>query len=331
MTVNLEMIAPHEHDARAPYESQSTRTLGAFSLHANRAAMVSTIREGEFAFFYGPGWHTDGRTIAENFDKHVQHLGSTHYGVHSDERYTIDDQKEVWLKARKKDGYRPALIYAQSKGVLSVSHMFSDTGFMNDFGEVASVCYDAGTSSKRTIRPLPRAAMSFGVRLPGYPIVERSCAWLMDKALAKECAHDHGPEVACHEALSNSAASARTRLHACLSQLRYLWTHDIAQMDLAPFGSSVPNKVIISSKNDAVVDTDSAATVINNSYGGGFVHLIDDTRYERGHATGTEHPQGIVDALTGQHREKYTVRPIRGQLAQKAYWGSFLFRAGRTL
>ncbi len=277
--------------------------------------MISTNRNGEFAFYYGPGWHTDGTVIAANFDRHVAFLGPSHYGVHPQAAYSIDLQKEAWVDARKKDGYRPAKIYAQSKGALTVSHMFADPTFRSAFGEVDSICFDSPVSSRHVIRTMPNRMMALARRLPNHPVIERLCRIGMESMLASDPDFD-AALVTKDEARSNSAASTRTRLAACVSQLEYLWSHDVADFDLREFGAAVPNKKIISAAHDSLIDVPVAAVAINESYGGGFEHWIDTARRHGDHATGTERPQGVIDALTDRRANAYRVVSI-GALATK--------------
>ncbi|MFZ2544361.1 MAG: hypothetical protein WAW80_00050 [Candidatus Saccharimonadales bacterium] len=297
MTSNIDTMTRQERTLPFTPNHQSTRTLGAFSLSSSGAKMISNNRAGEFAFYYAPGWHTDGAVIASNFDRHVEHLGSSHYGVHPEGEYSIDLQKEAWMDARKKDGLRPAKIYAPSKGALTVSHMFSDPTFRKDFGEVDSICFDSPVSSKYVLNRIPNYIMRVGMKLPDHPAIERLSRVVMKTMLTDEPDFDESL-VTKTEALENSAASTRTRLVACLSQLRYIWTHDVADFDLCDFGASVSNKTIISATNDSIIDIGKSANAINESYGGGFVHWIDTTRKPGEHATGTERPRGVIDALT---------------------------------
>lgn len=300
-----------ERFAERQLATQSTRTLGAFSIARHNAAQViSNTRPGQYAFFYAPGWHTNGAVIAKNFDRHVSDLGSTHYGVHPPGAYSIDLQKEAWIDARKKDGFRPAKLYAQSKAVLTVSHMFVDPGFRYEFGEVDSVCFDSPATSKHVINPVPYNLMRLGRKIPNHPVAERLCRKAMESMLSDM--PDFDPDFLTQaEAKENSAASAQTRLIACISQLEYMWSHDIADFNLKDFGASVPNKKIISASRDALIDVQESASVINRSYGGGFEYRVDPYRRDGSHATGTERPKGVIDALKNQNAEQYQIVEIQ--------------------
>ena len=60
MTTNIETASFMEHPAVFAPIPQSTRASGAFYVPQSSASMVSNNRAGEFAFYYAPGWHTDG-------------------------------------------------------------------------------------------------------------------------------------------------------------------------------------------------------------------------------------------------------------------------------
>ncbi len=309
MTTNIETASFMERPAVFAPIPQSTRASGAFYVPQSSASMVSNNRAGEFAFYYAPGWHTDGTIIAKNFDKHVEHLGSSHYGVHPVGAYSLDAQKDAWLRARRKDGYRPAKIYAQSKGALTLSHMFADESFRHDFGEVDSICLDSPVSSRHDIHRPFYDYMKFGRKLPKLRTVEKMSRVAMEMMLAGEPDYDDR-YVQQTEALDNARASTRTRLLACISQLEYMWTHDVADLDLSGFGATVPNKKIISAPSDKLVNLERSAAVINKSYGGDFEYRIDSSRRVGDHATGTERPEGVLDALMNQNADRYRVVSI---------------------
>lgn len=309
MAASNEMIVSMEHPVTFAPISQSTRASGAFYVPQSRASMVSNIRAGEYAFYYAPGWHTDGTVIAKNFDKHMEQFGSTHYGVHPTGTYSLDAQKDAWLQARRKDGYRPAKIYAQSKGALTVSHMFADSSFRHAFGEVDSICLDSPVSSKDDIHRPFYNYMQIGRRLPKLQAVEKISRIAMERMLSDKPDYD-SRYVAPNEALENARASTRTRLIACISQLEYMWTHDIADLDLRDFGASIPNKKIISAPSDRLVNLERSSAVIDRSYGGGFEYRIDSSRTAGDHATGTERPEGVIDALMNQCEDRYRIVSI---------------------
>jgi len=278
--------------------------------------VISNIRPGMYANWFFPGFHTNMRVVGPNFDRHWQEEGAAHYAVHEESGHSMDNRRERWLEARKKDGFRPARIYAQSMGGMEVFDAFSDPGFAYDFGEVDTLVIDSGVSKIRDVTLSTRFAMAAARLLPPIDKSDKLYHWAMSRGLTDFT--EHGPEVTDNETRDHLLSSAATSFGSGRDQIRYIRRTDVSAMDLSEWGQRIRRKVYLSAMDDQVVDLAEAASTFNASVGGGMVHSIDTRRKSPSHAVGAEYPKGVLDNLKGENQDDYRTVSIRPRLAQAA-------------
>src|SRR5947209_8169782 len=57
---------------------------------STKADVVTNPRPGTHSIFTVPGYHTNGRVIGKNLDRHFAHMGTTHYAVHPEKGFDLD-------------------------------------------------------------------------------------------------------------------------------------------------------------------------------------------------------------------------------------------------
>lgn len=273
---------------------------------SDKAEVLSTIRDGKFSIFTVPGYHTDGRIIGKNLDRHFGNMGTTHYAVHPQQGFSIDSIKEEWLKARQLDGHRPAKLYAMSMGALLVAKLFSDAGFRSEFGEVDTLVMDSGLSGKKDVRLTSKLAMAAASVLP----LTYSTGKLYNFVTSRETKRTihHSSDVSYKEAYEHILSSTRTSFDAAKDQIIFMDKNDISRMDITPFSGEITNKVMyLASTYDSVLDNWRAAHNYANAMDRTIEYRIDTSRKNGEHATGPERPRGPIDALLNQNQNDYRI------------------------
>lgn len=278
---------------------------------SDKAEVVSNIRPGEFATFTVPGYHAEGHVLSRNLDRHFEHMGTTHYAVHPEKGFSLDSIREEWLKARDLDGHRPARIYALSMGGLLVSKLFSDEEFRKEFGPVDRLVLDSALSGKHDLSGGEKLAMGLATVLPVTYSTNRLYHALSGSELNGPL--DHAAEVLPREVRERIGAAAMVHFSAGRDQILFMRGEDVANMDLSDFGREIPNGVTyLSSTNDLVVNVNHSSKVYTESLDKNIEYRVDLLRKQTSsHAGGPERPQGAVDALLGQHPERYRIRYLR--------------------
>jgi len=287
---------------------------------SHKADVVSNIRPGEHATFTVPGYHADGRTLGKNLDRHFEQMGTTHFAIHPERGFSLDSIRDEWLKARDRDGHRPARIYALSMGGLLVARMFSDPEFRQEFGEVDKVVLDSALSGKEDLDIGTKLSMLFAAVLPVTHLTGQLYRVLSSGQLDKEI--DHAPEVLREEAIERLRVSADTRFSAGKGQIDFMRSNDVNAMDLREFGQEVKDGFIyLASTCDKVVNTRRSAGIYGESLEQDIAYRIDTLRRDStSHAGGPERPQGPIDALLDQNSSRYrtsTVRYMLNRMSQK--------------
>lgn len=295
---------------------------------SEKADVVSNIRAGEDAVFTVPGYHANGRVIGKNLDRHFQHLGTTHYAVHPEKGFDLDSIRESWLEARKKDGHRPARIYAMSMGALLVSRLFSDEQFRSEFGEVKSLVLDSALSGPGDINASSKLAMGLGAILP----ITYTTGKIYNMVTSREVHHkivDHAPEVLRSEAEEHIMSSTKTSFDAAKAQIMFMRHNDVRHMDLQPLGLQLDNNVVfIASPRDNLLNVDQSSHRYSDALGQDIEFWTDTRRADGTHATGPEWPQGPIDAMQNQNHDNYRIRSIRHQTGRAAS-GLWIPQSGR--
>jgi hypothetical protein len=273
---------------------------------SDKAEVLSTIRDGKFSIFTVPGYHTDGRIIGKNLDRHLGNMGTTHYAVHPQQGFSIDSIKEEWLKARQLDGHRPAKLYAMSMGALLVAKLFSDAGFRSEFGEVDTLVMDSGLSGKRDVRISSKLAMAAATLLPLTYSTGKLYSFITSREAKKEI--HHSPDVTHEEAYEHILSSTRTTFDAAKEQILFMNRNDISKMDLLQFSSAITRKIsYIASINDGVLDSWQSAHHYAKALNRTIEYRIDTQRSNGEHATGPERPKGPIDALLDINPHDYRI------------------------
>lgn len=282
-----------------------------------RADVISNIRPGEKAVFTVPGYHTNGRVIGKNLDRHFEHMGTTHYAVHPERGFNLDSIREAWLEARDKDGHRPAKIYAMSMGALLVAKLFSDDRFRQEFGEVDSLVIDSGLSGPEDVHLSSKLAMGLAMILP----LTYTTGKLYNLFNRRDLHHviDHAPEVLQSEAEEHIMSSSQTSFDAAKAQVMFMNGNDVDDMDLVPFGIEIDGNIIyLASPRDDVLNADRSSQQFSNALQRDIEYWTDTRRAPGSHATGPERPQGAIDALQYQNQDQYRINSIRHKFAKAA-------------
>lgn len=283
---------------------------------SDKAEVVSQIRDGQFATFTVPGYHTDGRIIGKNLDRHFKHMGTTHYAVHPQQGFSLESIKDEWLKARQLDGHRPAKIYAMSMGALLVAKLFSDNGFRSEFGEVDTLVMDSGLSGKRDVRLTSKLAMAAASILPLTYSTGKLYSFVTSRE-AKKKIH-HSSDVSYDEAYDHILSSTRTPFDAAKDQILFMNKNDVSRMNLKPFSTEISGKIIyIASTNDGVLDSRQSAQRYSDSLNRTIEYRIDTTRNIGEHATGPERPKGPIDALLDKNPNDYRIIEVNPVLFKR--------------
>lgn len=274
---------------------------------SDKASVITAQREGELSTFFIPGYHADGAVIAKNLDKHLAHTGTVHYAVHPDKGFSIDSIKEQWIEARKKEGFKPTRIYAQSMGALLFSHLATDEQFLEEFGEIRDVNFDCGLSGKGDLGLHSKLALAAGTLLPSTYTTSKIYKLFNSQDLRGEIEHD--PSVTDEEVREHIVSSANTHFSAGKSQIWFMHTHDAKDMDLSHLGQRIENLRYRAPLKDNVVNNRRAAKVYSETYDRP-LELWTDTRISLGHALAPEWPQGASDMLLNEHRDEYRISTI---------------------
>lgn len=274
---------------------------------SDKASVLSVVRDGDLSTFFVPGYHADGEVIAKNLDKHLAHTGTTHYAVHPEKGFDIDSIKEQWIEARKKDGFRPTRIYAQSMGALLFAHLATDEEFMEQFGEIRDVNLDCGLSGRDDLGLYSKLAMAAGIILPSTYTTGKIYKLFNSQDLRDEIEHD--PSVTDEEVMEHYLSSANTPFSAGKSQIWFMHTHDAADMDLSALGATIDGLRYRAPLKDKVVNNQRAAETYSRTYDRP-LELWTDTRVKEGHALAPEWPQGAVDMLLNENRDNYRLSTI---------------------
>ncbi len=282
---------------------------------SDKARVLTTQHPGDYSVLVFPGYHADGEILAKNFDKHLEHLGTTHFVVHPERGMNLDSYKDEILKARKMDGHRPLLIYALSMGALLDAKIASDEDVRHEMGEIHRKVLDSPLSGKGDLDIVSRLGILAGSLLPATFSTDRMYHLVNQLGLGDESL-DFDPElVTREEAEERLWSTRRVRYAAAKGQIPFMHRENIAKMDLAQAGSELDEGIIVlSSLDDHLINTRRSAGVISDSYDIPVEFRYDLTRKETSHATGPENPRGVVDALEGKNRDKYMALDIRNTI-----------------
>ncbi len=304
-----------------------TLSLGAFSIAAaamaethatlndrkglsDKARVISGLHPGEHATFVVPGYHSDGVTIAQNMDRHLDHMGATHFAVHPQRGFSLDSIREEWLKARKQDGHRPARILAVSMGALLVARLFSDDNFRQEFGEIDKLVIDSGLSGKGDLSARTKLAMLVAALLPSTHTSDK--LFTLISSAEEPHDHAHAPEVLIEEIEARLQGNRSVRFEAARGQILFMHNNDVRRMDLSKFGQAIMNGVVfLGSPRDDLINLDRSSMAFSKSLNQPIEFRIDTSRPVGSHAKVFEFPQSGVDALQSQNHEDYRIRSIR--------------------
>lgn len=272
----------------------------------DKAEVISNIRPGDYSVLVVPGYHADGRILAKNFDRHIEHLGATHYIVHPEKGMKIDSYKEAILKARKADGYRPLLIYALSMGALLDAKIASDEIVRSEMGEIKRKVIDSGLSGRGDLSIMSRLGILVGTLLPVTFSTDQVYHYVNQLGLDEEHL-DYDPDlVSREEALERIKSTRKVRYAAAKGQLPFMHREDVMKMDLKVAGAEIKDGIIyLSSQNDHLVNTRRSAVQYSKAYGRLVDFRIDPNRKEKSHATGPENPREVTKALTENYNDGY--------------------------
>jgi|GEM_PF-2680462 len=273
----------------------------------DRAEVISNIRPGNYSVLVVPGYHADGRVLAKNFDRHIEHLGATHYIVHPEKGMKIDSYKEAILKARKADGYRPLLVYALSMGALLDAKIASDDMVRAEIGEIKRKVIDSGLSGRGDLSIMSRLGILAGTLLPVTFSTDQVYHFVNQLGLDEEHL-DYDPELVLREEVVERIRSTRkVRYAAAKGQLPFMHREDVMKMDLRVAGAEIEDGIIyLSSQNDHLVNTRRSVQQYSKAYGRPVDFRIDLNRKERSHATGPENPREVIRALSQSYSDGYT-------------------------
>lgn len=270
----------------------------------DKADVITVEHSGEFSNFIVPGYHTDGRVLAKNLDRHLEQLGTMHYAVHPEKGFSIDSIKEEWLKAREADGHRPARIYAMSMGALLLAHLISDKEFRQEFGEIDSVVMDGGLSGKDDLGFVSKLGALAGALVPAT----FSSGLLYKLVMGHEVkgAIEHDPDVLPLEVEEHLRSSADTSFSAAHKQLLFMILKNVRKMDLHEAGEEIRDFRYRRPLRDNVVDPESAVSGFSDAYDQP-IEMWTDTQVEFGHAILPEWPKGAVDIIQNTNRDRYRI------------------------
>lgn len=292
--------------------------------YSTKADVISNIRDGEYSTFYVPGFNGDGRVVAKNIDRHLEHMGTTHYHVHPERGFSLDSIREEWLRARELDGHRPARIFAVSMGALLLSKIFEDDGFRDEFGEVERVVYDSGLSGRGDLSAGKKLGIAAGLILPSTHTTGK--IYNVINNLTDEHDFGHDPEVSDEEVIERYKSTAAARFSSAKSQIWFMHTNDVANMDLSRFGNEVQGGfAYIASANDTLVNTHRSVNIYAQSLNQPIEYRIDSGRGQNSHAKGPDHPKSVVDALLNKNHDQYRVRTVKKHVARHAITESGLY------
>lgn len=279
----------------------------------DKASVLTVPRKGEFSNFIVPGYHADGSVIADNMDRHLEHLGTTHYAIHPEKGFSIESIKEEWLKAREKDGHQPARIYAMSMGALLLAKLLSDEEFRHEFGEIEMIALDGGLSGRQDLGYISKLGALAGAILPAT----FSSGLLYKLVMGHEVkgSIDHDPDVTAEEVEEHLKSSADTLFSAAHKQLLFMIRNNARDMPLIKAGSEIETIRYRTPLRDNVVKPDSAIEGFSEAYQQP-IEKWTETQVAFGHAIGPEWPKGVSDILQNTNRDKYRISTR--ELAAKA-------------
>ncbi len=280
---------------------------------SDKAEVITIPHTGEYANFVIPGYHTDGRVVAKNLDRHLEQLGTVHYAVHPEKGFSVDSIKEEMLKARELDGHRPARIYAMSMGALLLAKLMSDNEFRQDFGEIDLLVMDGGLSGKRDLDWLSKLGALAGAIMPATFSSELLYKYVMGYRL--KGAVDHDPDVLQSEVDEHLRSSSDTSFSAAHKQLLFMILNDVSKMPLEKAGNEIGELRYRTPLRDNVVNTDNAVAGFGDSYKQP-IEVWTDAQVPYGHAIAPEWPKGAVDIMQNTNRDKYRI--ATRELASKA-------------
>lgn len=299
------------HETRWPSEIKNISSLVPWRVAAGGAALAMVLADrgvpllqrrrrqsstsydkyygaGDKSIFILPGCRMDGSQLGRVMSPGFHESGDSTFFSYSDNDL-VDSLQDSLIEARQSSPEKSVSFVGISIGGLLLTRLLEKQQFSDEFGSIDTVVLDSSPSTRDTLRPGVRRALSYSRLLDDSWTGSETARMLMQRH-AKSRFDDEMDEAIRKLYLANS--------NMPLSDVR-------AQASLIPRGRTEPGSLAdapvrkvyyVHAPGDPVVDTEAAARDYQAAYRDKLEVVVDESRPAGSHAASVTHQQ-LIDEL----------------------------------